>query len=325
MDIQETRNATVTVLWRASETFLRREMAAGKEGKWKRTVEFKLADLEPQEAAGLVALLKTPEGVKQCWPGDWPKWEPLDITSMLESFEPSRPDGYASSYYHQIPVALDEAPSVAKCIEVATLLKQNDVMVKATAETNAQSWAKHQAIVEAAREVKVTELQALACAGDRQGLASFDAGKDSVLEGKWLSLLLELDQKAREEQKAGWIVTAGSSRLQRAFAAGFDCQRLYVLERAAAEFSPFTVDFNDAAGWKPCVCPTEDALELLDTWSQYATAHGFNKPNIVWLTAAPSAELPSDSSDEDYEKPFRECEALVVLDYLGKYDLVLCV
>ena len=328
MDIQETRNATVTVLWRASETFLRREMAAGKEGKWKRTVEFKLANLQPQEAAGLVALLKTPEGVKQCWPGDWPKWEPLDITGMLESCEPSRPDGYPSSYRHSIPVMLDEEPSAAKAIEVATLLKQNDEHVKTESEAQAAAWIKRQAIVEAAREVRFTELQALADAGDRQGLTSFDAGKDSGLEGKRLDLLMGLEAKAREEAKAKWIAAAGSSRLQRAFAAGYDCQRLYVLERAAVEVPIFIVDFNNAAGWKPCACPTEEALDLLDAWSQYATAHGLNKPSIVWLTAAPSAELQSDSSDfsdEDYEEPFRECEALVIRSYLGRYDLVLYV
>lgn len=111
--------------------------------------------------------------------------------------------------------------------------------------------------------------------------------------------------EAQEADKAAWITTHGSDHLRAAFAAGYDCQRLYVTERAAAEFPGFKVDFADRSHWDRRSCPSEEGLEI-----SLATKGS----RVVWLTA-PVRKV----DDEDEWEPR---EAVVVEDFLGKYDLV---
>lgn len=110
---------------------------------------------------------------------------------------------------------------------------------------------------------------------------------------------------AREADKAAWIAASGSEHLRKAFTAGYDCQRLYVTERAAAEYPGFAVDFEDKAAWKARSCPSEQALELAERHSG----------RVVWLTR-PGYEL-------SYEEYWGEREAVVIEDFLGRYDLVM--
>lgn len=129
-------------------------------------------------------------------------------------------------------------------------------------------------------------------------------------------------EKVEEERKAAlkaqaalekfaWIIDLGSDHLKRAHAAGYDCQRLYVQERTALEYPGFTIDFDDLAEWKGRACPSPEALDEAETV----------KGEVVWLTHPPyvlEAEADGYSCDDAYEAH----EAVVVREFLGKYDLV---
>lgn len=114
-----------------------------------------------------------------------------------------------------------------------------------------------------------------------------------------------------EKDKIDWINQHGSDYLKRAIANGFDCQRKYVIERAAKEFPDFIVDFDDSAEWNSRSCPSEKALNEMITLKE----KGYNA-NVVWLT-----RLPNGYDDYDYYD-IEPCEAVVIRNYLGSYDLI---
>jgi len=152
-----------------------------------------------------------------------------------------------------------------------------------------------------AAEAEIVRLRAKCDAEQREAEArneAYEAQRKADAEA-------EAKAKAqREADKLGWVAAHGSSHLRAAVAAGYDCQRLYVTERAAVEYPGFVVDFDDRASWKARSCPSEAALA-------FALAH---EGEVVWLTAPPREH-------DDYE-PYEAREAVVVRGYLGKYDLV---
>ena len=111
--------------------------------------------------------------------------------------------------------------------------------------------------------------------------------------------------EAQEADKATWIAAHGSDHLRAAVAAGYDCQRLYVTERAALEFPGFAIDFAGRARWERRSCPSEEGLAI-----SLATKGS----RVVWL-ATPTQEV-------DEEDEWEPREAVVVEDFLGRYDLV---
>ncbi|MEQ6359441.1 hypothetical protein V7D15_06990 [Thermoanaerobacter thermohydrosulfuricus] len=134
------------------------------------------------------------------------------------------------------------------------------------------------------------------------------------LQKKILEEQIEKEKKEKElKEKKEWIEKYGSEYLRKAFSARFDCQRLYVQERAAKEFPDFILDFDNQVEWKERSCPSVEALnEMLDLREK-----GYNA-KVVWLTWIP-ADLVGE--DEDcYE--FEEKEAVVIENYLGKYTLI---
>lgn len=114
----------------------------------------------------------------------------------------------------------------------------------------------------------------------------------------------EAAAKAREAQaqadRAAWVTAHGSDYLKKAVNAGYDCQRLYVTERAAMEHPAYVVDYQDTARWNDRSCPSEAALD------EALRVNG----EVVWLT-----NHPADEDD-------RQCEAVVIRGYLGQYDLI---
>ncbi|NNG67539.1 hypothetical protein [Caldanaerobacter subterraneus] len=134
------------------------------------------------------------------------------------------------------------------------------------------------------------------------------------LQKKILEEQIEKEKKQKElEEKKEWIEKYGSEYLKKAFAQGFDCQRLYVKERAAKEFPGFIVDFDDRVSWKERSCPSEQALEEMIKLKE----KGYDA-DVVWVTWVP-ADLQGE--DEEYYE-FEEQEAVVIRNYLGKYDLI---
>jgi hypothetical protein len=172
----------------------------------------------------------------------------------------------------------------------------------------------------AARETADADLAAvrrLEAAGDLAALRAFHirtAGlspKDArYYEQQRDDAIRSLEAAARDAAKSAWAAAHGSPLLQRALAAGYDCQRLYVTERAALEAPGFDVDFDNEAAWKSRSCPSAAALDLADRVQRLPGA----QVEIVWLTQ------PIDGEDDAYE--FEPCETVAVTRYLDRYTLI---
>ncbi|RMD60415.1 hypothetical protein D6833_09715 [Candidatus Parcubacteria bacterium] len=136
------------------------------------------------------------------------------------------------------------------------------------------------------------------------------------------------ERKRREAEKLAWIKQHGSELLRRAVAAGHDCDRRYLLERAAMEYPGFVLDYNETADWRERSCPTINALNERD---EVLKAHPDVRCSIVWLTSEPSNAFdhydePAAPGDPDmpycvYDENAPEREAIIVVDptYNGKY------
>jgi hypothetical protein len=138
--------------------------------------------------------------------------------------------------------------------------------------------------------------------------AERDARRDARVEAAQKRSRAE--KEAMVAEKANWIAAHGSDHLKRAYALGYDCQRKYATERAAAELPDLFLDYDDHAEWRSRSCPSEKALDEVEKLA----ALGY-KAQVVWLTYPPYKL--------DYEcEDFQPMEAVVILDYLGKYTLV---
>ncbi len=144
------------------------------------------------------------------------------------------------------------------------------------------------------------EYIALAAQYDRQRAARVQAVEEARRAHE------EEQRKQREWEKREWIEAYGSAHLREAFAAGYDCQRLYATERAQREYPSYTLDFDRNAEWVSRSCPSPEAL---------AEANRVGG-RVVWLTA--SAKAPDDNDMVEWE----ECEAVVVESFLGRYVLL---
>ena len=132
-------------------------------------------------------------------------------------------------------------------------------------------------------------------------------------ESKRSWAVLEAEREQRDAERAVWAAQHGSSRLQKALTAGYECQRLYVEERAALEFPGFEVDFSGNARWKERVGPSEQALDI----EAELKTRGLDA-SIVWLTELP---LLTDEPTGEYFD-FTPREAVIVSGFLGRYDLI---
>ena len=138
-------------------------------------------------------------------------------------------------------------------------------------------------------------------------------------------LKIDEERKRIEAEQAAaarleWISANGSEYLRRAVAAGYNCKRKYLVERAVLEYPGFTVDVEDAAEWRSRSCPSTEALDEQDA---LLAAHTGITVDIVWLTAPASDHKTDSERDEFDEEQSEPCEAIVVNDPIyGKYDLV---
>lgn len=186
----------------------------------------------------------------------------------------------------------------------------------AFAQTNA-AWEAKLADARETADADLAAVRRLEAAGDLAALRAFHirtAGlspKDArYYEQQRDDAIRSLEAAARDAAKSAWAAAHGSPLLQRALAAGYDCQRLYVTERAALEAPGFDVDFDNEAAWKSRSCPSAAALDLADRVQRLPGA----QVEIVWLTQ------PIDGEDDAYE--FEPCETVAVTRYLDRYTLI---
>ncbi|WP_422448980.1 hypothetical protein [Thermoanaerobacterium sp. DL9XJH110] len=133
----------------------------------------------------------------------------------------------------------------------------------------------------------------------------------------------EKEEKIRQKkeqiikERKAWIEQHGSEKLKLALELGYECQTDYVYERARKEFPDFTLDYFDNGCWDEADNPSFETLkavkELIDK--------GYNA-YIVKIKKFPYDE--DNDSENDYNDYYDniEGEAIVISNYLGKYDLV---
>lgn len=110
---------------------------------------------------------------------------------------------------------------------------------------------------------------------------------------------------AYEADRTTWVEANGSDYLKTALQLGYNVNRTYVEDRAAAEHPGFVVDYRDEYSWRERINPSDAALKYVA-----ALVDSGIDAEVVWLT-----DVPGD--DE-----FEACEAIVICEYLGRYDLV---
>lgn len=308
----------VKVTWRASEKLRTQEVVAtGNETETTRTFTIDLFDLTPEERQAIVVHL----GVDRIGRAK------IDMQNTVKFDAEWHGDGLRSQSLY-----FDAEPTVQQIIEWIVDCQS------AKAESKAhQAKVNDEKLEETNRKAALYDeyrprVEALVEAKDYDSLGKFAVkgledwhpkGKDSLY-----TLVREARQEIKTErdkaEKATWIAEHGSDRLKRGFERGHDCQRLYVIERAAIEAPGWTVDFNDDATWKDRSCPSTAALNLAEEAEELASRLASSQPKIVWLTKPASNNVPISlpyDGYEDWDEPWEAREA-VVLRFLSRYDLV---
>ncbi len=159
------------------------------------------------------------------------------------------------------------------------------------------------------KQAELPQLQA-------EWMSKFEARKaeeDAVKAEREAKKQAEEEKKKKiQEEKEAWIKENGSDYLKDCLSLGYRCNKEYVTERAQAEFPGFTCDYSDSAEWEAIVSPSREAIDEVKTLK----ASGADA-DIVWLGRPPVID------DEDpYWKDNYPREAVVIYNFLGKYDLV---
>jgi hypothetical protein len=120
----------------------------------------------------------------------------------------------------------------------------------------------------------------------------------------------EADKQQRLAERATWIAAHGSERLRKCQKRGYDCARLYLIERAAVEYPGFVLDYNDSGDWNPRKGPS---LEALKREEELAELYPYHEIAIVWLIYP-----PSNAPDQDEDAyGFEPHEAIVMHPPVG--------
>jgi len=204
-----------------------------------------------------------------------------------------------------VPGAWDAQPTLEQAIQAITEKRE---LERQAERERAEYGRRIRAVIDAIYECKtLDELHALHITLDDKGVQ----GARELAEQR-------LEREARKAEKAAWIEAHGSAHLKAAFGRGYDCQRLYVQERAAMEAPRFEVDFDGTANWKSRSCPSSGALQA----EVEAERLGIGDVKTVWLIHPPTDCSRSEVEQEADWWDFEPCEAVVITGYLGKYTLI---
>lgn len=271
-------------IWNASKRLLEQELVeTGKTGTVRREAEF---DTEAMDSSHRQAILALSE---------------IIIAT-------------ANPYLRKIEVVadFDSTPVLDELIHRATIEKQAANEKRAAEKANLQKQAEYNSRLNAYLRLIDTAatLDDLNAVLQQHGK---EFSTDNTATRRWHEQENSIKRDLRNAERMAWINTHGSAYLRRAFDAGYDCQRQYVVERAAMEAPGFIVDFYDGAKWSPRSMPSMTALDA----KEEADNLGLGNADVVWLTDAP---VPNRMENE--VQWYGECEAVVIRRFLDKYDLV---
>jgi len=131
-------------------------------------------------------------------------------------------------------------------------------------------------------------------------------------------IMEQAKKQAEEREKAEWIQIHGSQHLKEAFARGYDCQRLYILERVSQELPGYIVyqfDGRDAWELRDRACPSPEALEEVKRME----AQGFH-PIVKWAKLAPSDEDDGGQAEIVYIEDYHGYEAYKIIHFEEEDD-----
>jgi len=310
----------VTVRWLASDSLLREELVReGVGNPQKRCFSLDVGAMTPEERKAMLALA----GMSLSYKGAACLGD-IDLSQRYQCPPLESSGGYLGHWYEREDVKLDHQPELAVVLTLGAELKRLKDVALALQEGKDAEAREAKRVLEVAVDRERAAIDALEVAGDVAALSVWqptavarDEASHHGLYERSHKAWAGLKAKAAEAEKARWIDAHGSAHLKRATAEGYDCQRLYVLERAGLEAPEFIVDFYSGAEWRERSCPTVAALDACDA----ALKLGLGEPVVVWLTS-PARVTKIEDEYGDFEEPFEPCEAVVLRDFLGKYDLV---
>lgn len=311
--------ATLQIKWQASDQLLLAEIAQTGRGQApERSITVDLTQVAPAQRQALLALTRVLRATRA--------GEPIiDSIDLSERPKPDSAEDLARGMRRTSPLHLDAEPTLDQAISLAQEIAAERAALQAEADRITAEKRTHQQAISEALARAEAEIDALAHARDLAGLLAWRAPAEigiawhrdgGLLIERRQQAIADIEEAERAVDRAHWIATHGSPFLQRCTEAGYNCQRQYVIERAALEAPTFTVDFDDRAAWKDRACPTPMALDLADE----ARELGLGEPLIVWLTRPASDMIAQEHWDD--EAAFAPCEAVVLRGFLGKYDLV---
>lgn len=120
-------------------------------------------------------------------------------------------------------------------------------------------------------------------------------------------------KQAEEREKAEWIQKYGSEHLREAFARGYNCQRMYILERVAKELPNYIVyKYDGREGWElyDRSCPSPEAIAEV----KRLEAQGFH-PVVKWAKLAPSDEDNGGEAEIVYIEDFHGYEVYRIIHF----------
>ena len=123
----------------------------------------------------------------------------------------------------------------------------------------------------------------------------------------------EAKKQAEEREKAEWIQAHGSQHLREAFTRGYDCQRMYILERVAKELPSYEVyQFDNRDEWELYnrSCPSQEALEEV----KRLEAQGY-RPTVKWAKLAPSDEDDGGEAEIVYIEDYHGYEVYRIIHF----------
>ena len=119
-------------------------------------------------------------------------------------------------------------------------------------------------------------------------------------------------EKAYQAEKRSWATQFGSDHLKQAIELGYDCEKIYALERVEKELTGFEIDFDDDWAWDTVDNPSEGAV----TETKELREKNYDA-QIVTITSSPYDRDFYYREENEYLK-----EAIAVYNFLGKYYLV---
>ena len=336
--------STISITFQVSEECRKNEAAkTGESGPAERTLVVNLSDLSQARRKAILSIADVKPDGDFALRLDWDRTKTLILRDEPHGYGHDVDNARPNSWLDRQELIFDETPTaevlVARVSEIPhanhgvqeaaeKLAEPYQAKVAATQAAAVENEQRHQAEYERMRPL----LEQLIAAEDLDRVSNASCVPGSVERPGWynwsyhpraensLSYMQDeaynaLRRKRGEAEKTAWITEHGSDHLKRAHTAGYDCQRLYVIERAALEAPGFTVDFNDSAEWKSRSCPSTEALDEAEA----AKELDLGESSVVWLTEQPNAKRIETG---EYFEIFGATEAVVIEDFLGKYDLV---